>query len=216
MTYEDFTPEILRLYRGFNAEGDLTPEKLTALYDGMAQFAIGHVRDAVSAALREPRMPAFNRLAEFAAAAEDADRQADRQRFDADAKRFLSESWQPTEPAAAPSPTWAADHKRAVLALLDGRKQEATEILRAIGSPASLDTAVPIDKGAWLRSHGLDANLWPPSFCDRECLQHMGWPWPEWPKTIGEFRDIVASKRDPKERHLARLQPANEDWFQRA
>lgn len=66
MTEDEFVPEIMKLYRGHNAERFLTPEKIGALYSGLKRFSLSAIRHSVTTALREPRIPSFDKLAKFA------------------------------------------------------------------------------------------------------------------------------------------------------
>lgn len=194
MTEDEFGPEIVRLHRGFKQEELLTPERLKALFGELSHYPIGPVRDGITAALLENRMPGFERLAELIESAAEDDRRAESAAFDRESRRFLAT--EPIEPEPVANPSWAAAHHRAINLLIDHRKQDAIGELQRIGSPAAdairhIPTQ-PLDRGAWLRANGRHwaAGLWPPNFCTQEELDHIGWPWPEWPKTHAELMEL--------------------------
>lgn len=132
MTHEEFTPEVLRLYRGFRVEDDLTPEKLQALFDAVGHHPVAVVRDAVTAALREPKLPWFDRFHVMVEQAAENDRSLERQHHHQQAVEFLN-----TTPRAV-SNEWAREHLRAIHLLIDGKRDEARAVLAAVSSSAQV------------------------------------------------------------------------------
>jgi hypothetical protein len=127
---------MLRLHRGYGAEARLTPDRLSALWEGLGHYPIGAVRDGVTAALREPKLPWYDRLAALVEDAYCADRRLDSQRCDQQAQDLFRTP--PAPETDASNRRWAGEHLRAIQLLLDGRRAEAQAVLTAIGSPASL------------------------------------------------------------------------------
>jgi len=210
MTFAELTPELLRLHRGFSAEDQLTPDRLKAFHEGLEQYTLGAMRDGVTRALRDPRLPYYDMLVRYVDEAAEADRRVETQQFDQDAKAFFTA---PPEPIR--NTEWARQHHRAITLLIDGKHAEAQTVLAAIRSPANISQMVPLDGGAWLRANGVAFKLWPPAFCDQACLDHMGWPWPEWPASQDQLPKLPndPTERVPTRTIDARPKAAQEVWF---
>lgn len=129
MTIEQLTPEVLRLYRGFNAEADLTPEKLKALYDGLSWFPLTALRDGVTRALREPKLPWYDRFVALVDECAEMEREAEKRKADAQSQQFFERSPRGDD--------WAKAHHAAVVELVAGNRAGAIQLLEAINSPAA-------------------------------------------------------------------------------
>ena len=130
MTQQEFGGEMMRLHRGFHAENELTPERLKALFDGLGQHSVGVLREAVTAALREPKLPWFDRLYALVETAADSERAAQSRQLEHGARDFFAG---PSEAA----PEWVMAHHRAIILLVGGKREEAVAILRSVDSPAA-------------------------------------------------------------------------------
>ena len=204
MTHSEFTPEILRLYRGFKAEDTLTSERMQALYDGLSHYPMACLRDAVTAALRDPKLPWFDKLHELVERESEADRDRERAENAGIDRAFMRNEMRPD----ADQPL-ARTHYDAIMLLQNGKRDAARQLLAAVGSPANLSVVTPRDGGRWLRANGRHWGLWPPSFLVQEQLDHIGWPWPEWPVRRLTVKMIAEAHRQLTEARERGILPAD-------